>query len=68
MKNLPKYVVEDRLQEFFSQKGEITDVKLMRTKYSLLFLENSNNNKISLSLHLYDIISLSLHLYNIIYT
>ncbi|KAK7320975.1 hypothetical protein VNO77_30986 [Canavalia gladiata] len=32
VKNLPKYVVEDRLREFFSQKGEITDVKLMRTK------------------------------------
>ncbi|XP_027331043.1 multiple RNA-binding domain-containing protein 1 isoform X2 [Abrus precatorius] len=32
VKNLPKYVAEDRLREFFSQKGEITDVKLMRTK------------------------------------
>ncbi|KAJ8763754.1 hypothetical protein K2173_003536 [Erythroxylum novogranatense] len=32
VKNLPKYAVEDRLKEFFSQKGEITDVKLMRTK------------------------------------
>lgn len=32
MKNLPKYVAEDRLRELFSQKGEITDVNL-RTKY-----------------------------------
>jgi hypothetical protein len=32
VKNLPKYVAEDRLRELFSQKGEITDVKLMRTK------------------------------------
>lgn len=33
VKNLPKYVAEDRLRELFSQKGEITDAKLMRTKY-----------------------------------
>ncbi|XP_047321767.1 multiple RNA-binding domain-containing protein 1 [Impatiens glandulifera] len=32
VKNLPKYVSEDRLREFFSQKGEVTDAKLMRTK------------------------------------
>ncbi|KAF8412655.1 hypothetical protein HHK36_000623 [Tetracentron sinense] len=32
VKNLPKYAVEDRLREFFSQKGEVTDAKLMRTK------------------------------------
>lgn len=32
VKNLPKYVAEDRLREFFSQKGEVTDCKLMRTK------------------------------------
>ncbi|PNY05823.1 multiple RNA-binding domain-containing protein 1-like, partial [Trifolium pratense] len=32
VKNLPKYVAEDRLRELFSQKGEITDVKLKRTK------------------------------------
>ncbi|KAH6757462.1 nucleotide/nucleic acid binding protein [Perilla frutescens var. hirtella] len=32
VKNLPRYVSEDRLREFFSQKGEITDVKLMRKK------------------------------------
>lgn len=32
VKNLPNYVKEDRLREFFSQKGEVTDVKLMRTK------------------------------------
>ncbi|XP_009772604.1 multiple RNA-binding domain-containing protein 1 [Nicotiana sylvestris] len=32
VKNLPKYVAEDRLREFFSQKGEVTDAKLMRTQ------------------------------------
>ncbi|KAK4399567.1 Multiple RNA-binding domain-containing protein 1 [Sesamum angolense] len=32
VKNLPKYVAEDRLRDFFSQKGEVTDAKLMRTK------------------------------------
>ncbi|KAL2474679.1 nucleotide binding [Abeliophyllum distichum] len=32
VKNLPRYVSEDRLREFFSQKGEVTDAKLMRTK------------------------------------
>ena len=26
VKNIPKYVAEDRLRDFFSQKGEITDV------------------------------------------
>ncbi|KAK8940474.1 Polyadenylate-binding protein RBP47C' [Platanthera zijinensis] len=31
VKNLPKYVKEDRLREFFSQKGEVTDAKIMRT-------------------------------------
>ncbi|RAL37707.1 hypothetical protein DM860_000401 [Cuscuta australis] len=31
VKNLPKYVSEDRIREFFSQKGEVTDAKLMRT-------------------------------------
>lgn len=32
VKNLPKYVDEARLKEHFSQKGEVTDVKIMRTK------------------------------------
>ncbi|KAK7385142.1 hypothetical protein VNO78_30854 [Psophocarpus tetragonolobus] len=32
VKNLPKHVAEDELREFFSEKGVITDVKLMRTK------------------------------------
>lgn len=36
MKNLPKHVAEDRLRDFFSQKGEVTDAKLMRTKYFTL--------------------------------
>ena len=33
VKNLPKYVGEDRIQDLFSRKGEVTDAKLMRTKY-----------------------------------
>lgn len=32
VKNLPKYVDESRLKEFFSAKGEVTDVKVLRTK------------------------------------
>ncbi|KAM1032575.1 hypothetical protein EV1_035853 [Malus domestica] len=32
VQNLPKHVKEDRLREFFSAKGDITDAKLMRTK------------------------------------
>ncbi|GAV64366.1 RRM_1 domain-containing protein [Cephalotus follicularis] len=32
VKNLPKYVEEDRLRDLFSRKGEITDAKLMRTQ------------------------------------
>ncbi|XP_058197334.1 multiple RNA-binding domain-containing protein 1 isoform X2 [Rhododendron vialii] len=32
VKNLPKNVNEKRLREFFSQKGEVTDAKIMRTK------------------------------------
>ncbi|EOA16005.1 hypothetical protein CARUB_v10004134mg [Capsella rubella] len=31
VKNLPKHVKEDRLRDVFSQKGEITDAKLMRS-------------------------------------
>ncbi|KAG2501693.1 hypothetical protein HYH03_000195 [Edaphochlamys debaryana] len=32
VKNMPKYVDEARLKEFFSVKGEVTDVKVLRTK------------------------------------
>lgn len=32
VKNIPKYVDESRIKEHFSQKGEVTDVKIMRTK------------------------------------
>ena len=32
VKNIPKYVDEKRLREFFSAKGEVTDVKILRTK------------------------------------
>ena len=33
VKNLPKFIDDNRLRTLFSEKGEITDVKLMRTKY-----------------------------------
>jgi multiple RNA-binding domain-containing protein 1 len=32
VKNLPKHVDEPRLKEHFSSKGEVTDVKIIRTK------------------------------------
>jgi multiple RNA-binding domain-containing protein 1 len=32
VKNIPKYIKEDRLREHFAAKGTITDVKLLRTK------------------------------------
>ncbi|KAK1420340.1 hypothetical protein QVD17_21855 [Tagetes erecta] len=32
VKNLPKHANEERLRDYFSQKGEVTDAKLMRTR------------------------------------
>ena len=32
VKNIPKYVNETRLKEFFSSKGEVTDVKVLKTR------------------------------------
>ena len=32
VKNLPKYVTEKRLREHFAAKGEVTDVKVLKTK------------------------------------
>lgn len=32
VKNLPKHTTEERLRDYFSQKGEVTDAKLMRTR------------------------------------
>lgn len=32
IKNLPKYVTEARLREHFSAKGEVTDVKVLKTR------------------------------------
>ena len=34
VKNLPKHVTEDKLKAFFSQKGQVTDVKILKKKYS----------------------------------
>lgn len=34
MKNLPKEVAEARLRDVFSKKGEITDAKLLRSRYT----------------------------------
>lgn len=31
VKNLPKHADENRLREHFSQKGEVTDAKVVRT-------------------------------------
>lgn len=33
VKNLPKHVDERRLREHFCAKGEVTDAKIMRTKW-----------------------------------
>jgi multiple RNA-binding domain-containing protein 1 len=33
VKHLPKHADEKRLREHFGKLGELTDVKLMRTKY-----------------------------------
>ena len=32
VKNIPKHVSEDRLKQFFSQKGTVTDVKILKRK------------------------------------
>ena len=37
VKGLPKYVSEARLREHFSAKGEVTDAKVVRSKYDLCF-------------------------------
>ena len=34
VKNVPKYVDEAKLRAHFSQQGDVTDVKLQRTRYS----------------------------------
>lgn len=32
IKNIPKYMTEARLKEHFAVKGEVTDVKVLKTK------------------------------------
>ena len=32
VKNLPRHATEARIKEVFSSKGEVTDVKVLRTK------------------------------------
>jgi hypothetical protein len=32
VKNLPRYVTEERLREHFAAKGEVTDAKIIRTR------------------------------------
>lgn len=36
VKNIPKYVNEARLRRFFSEQGDVTDVKIVKTKCALL--------------------------------
>lgn len=33
VKNIPKHVTEERLRKHFSQKGVVTDVKILKRKY-----------------------------------
>lgn len=33
VKNLPRYATEARLRESFASQGEVTDVKLLKTRY-----------------------------------
>eukprot|EP00951_Prasinocladus_malaysianus_P023967 scaffold205466_cov34-Prasinocladus_malaysianus.AAC.3 len=33
VKNLPRHATEARIKDTFSSKGEVTDVKILRTKY-----------------------------------
>ena len=32
VKNIPKHATDDRLRKLFSEKGEVTDAKVMRSK------------------------------------
>lgn len=32
VKNLPKHITEERLKQHFAQKGEVTDVKILKKK------------------------------------
>lgn len=32
VKNLPKYIDQQRFREHFAERGDVTDVKLLRTK------------------------------------
>lgn len=36
VKNIPKHATEEKLKTFFSQKGQVTDVKILKKKYSIL--------------------------------
>lgn len=40
MKNLPKEVAEARLRDVFSKKGEITDAKLLRSRYYYYYIQS----------------------------
>lgn len=35
VKNIPKYVNEARLRQHFAEQGDVTDVKIVKTKYAL---------------------------------
>ena len=33
VRNIPKHITEERLKQHFSQKGTVTDVKILKRKY-----------------------------------
>lgn len=43
VKNIPKHVTEERLKKHFSQKGTVTDVKILKRKFHI-------------SLHIYELV------------
>ena len=33
VKNIPKTITNDRLRKYFEEKGQVTDVKILKTPY-----------------------------------
>ena len=36
VRNIPKHITEERLKQHFSQKGTVTDVKILKRKYYII--------------------------------